>query len=103
MFIPLIFAAAALINPVQSTNYDDMSDDDFANYLKVHDDAVKTYGASAAKGCISGGIGASPGGFQALCIGCSLGAAGSVAADFVVDDKKEFVPPSGGYYYPEKK
>lgn len=71
---------------------DDMSDEDFALFIEAYGKVGKgamEYSESAGKGCVSGAIGAAPAGFQALCIGCVLGAAGNVAVDVIYPPKRE--------------
>lgn len=86
MFLALILAGT-MIGTV-NTQFDNMDDEDFARYLQVHDDFRVRYGETAAKGCLTGGIGGAPGGFAALCIGCATGAAANVAQDVIFPEKK---------------
>ncbi len=89
MILGLVFAAAALIAPTQAT-YDDMDDEDFAAFVKFHDDLRMDYGRTAAGGCIKGGAAGlvsgswSGHGFQFLCIGCVAGAVGEVAKEVML-------------------
>ena len=87
MFLVLVLTSSLFIGSMNS-QFDDMDNEDFAGYLKWHDDVGAKYGETATKGCVTGGIGGSPGGFQALCIGCVVGAVGNVAQDILFPEKK---------------
>lgn len=86
MFL-ILALTGSLIGSTQATQ-DDMTDDDFASYLRVHGDVSENYGQAAGRGCVNGGIGAAPSGFAALCIGCAVGAVSNVAEEFMFRERK---------------
>lgn len=88
MILGLIFAAAAFIAPTQAT-FDDQSDEDFAAFMKFHDDVRVEYGESFGRGCVAGALPAAPAGFAALCIGCAVTGASNVAADAIFPERKK--------------
>lgn len=88
MFTSLVLTCALLIPSAQAT-FDDQSDDDFSLYLEYHGNLMETYGATAAKGCLTGGITGASGGLGAACIGCVTGAAGNVAQDIIFNEKAD--------------
>lgn len=87
MFLPLALAATLIGSG--SAQFDNMDDSDFEKFLQIHDDVGARYGETAAKGCVTGAVGGSTGGFQALCIGCTLGAAGNVAQEMIFPEEKK--------------
>jgi hypothetical protein len=84
----LAFILSSMILTSTAEQGFDMDDDDFIAYVNFHESVRKEYGESFTKGCITGGIGSSFGGFQALCIGCVAGGAGNVAQDVFYPPKK---------------
>lgn len=89
MLLEAILLGSIIFCQTQAQQGDDMDDEDFAAYVKVHDDFREKYGESFAKGCIGGGFSSAPGGFQALCVGCVMGGAGNVAIDVMYPPKNE--------------
>lgn len=93
MILALTFAAAALVANTQATQ-DDMTDEDFARFLQVHDDfrdGAAEYAESAGRGCVKGATAGSftGKGFKALCIGCAVGASSEVAAEIAFPREKK--------------
>lgn len=85
MFLTLALVAGILVAPSHG-QYDDMEDDAFAAYLQSHDNAreiASQYSNTAGRACVKGAaVGALTGkGFQALCIGCAVGAASEVVSE----------------------
>lgn len=89
MILEAVLLSTLLLFGTQAQQGFDMSDEDFEAYVQVHDNVRKEYGESFGKGCLTGGIGGMPGGFQALCIGCVMGGAANVAQDVLYPPKND--------------
>ncbi len=86
-----VILLGSLLCGIQAHQGSDMNDDDFAAYVKMHDDFREKHGESFGKGCVNGAaVGAATGaGFQALCIGCVASGAANVAQDMVYPPERE--------------
>lgn len=94
MILELGFILTILISSSYAIQGDDMSDEDFAEYLEFHKDvgtSASQHAESAGRGCVKGATTAAVTGkgFQALCIGCAVGAAGELTADLAFPKKEK--------------